>query len=52
MGQLCPEVREIIEKKEKEVDDDFMAGLPRELREGESAISHVVGTLYDRPEGR
>ena len=51
IGQLCPEIRAIVEAKETELDDDFMASLPPELRDGESSLHYVVGLMYGGSDG-
>ena len=51
MKELCPEVRELVEKKEAEVDADFLASLPLELRTGESSLCHAVSVVYGGSNG-
>jgi hypothetical protein len=50
MKNLCPELRQLIEKGEKSMEMQMLADMPAELRIGESSISYVVDSLF-RSEG-
>ncbi|MBA7485489.1 hypothetical protein ES707_21036 [subsurface metagenome] len=43
--QICPEIRKVVEAKEREFDGET-AGIPRELRDGQSTLRRVVGSMY------
>ncbi|MBA7540848.1 hypothetical protein ES705_33151 [subsurface metagenome] len=43
--QICPEIQKVVEAKEREFAGE-PAGIPRELRDGQSTLRRVVGSMY------